>query len=70
MANSISLVHTNEAVVALPANFAVWLVSDEGAFTRGKLVYCNWDVEELKSRADEIVNAPALTANILGWPWE
>lgn len=62
-------VDTDEFVVALPANFAVWLASKEGAFTRGKFVYCNYDVDELKSKADEIVSTPALTANIVGWPW-
>jgi hypothetical protein len=40
--------------VSLPSNFAVWLASDEAKFLRGKLVYCNWDVEELVARKEEI----------------
>ncbi len=54
----------------LPAHFFVWGTSPEGAFLRGKWVYANWDVEQLKTRAHEIQTMPILTANILGWPFE
>ena len=54
----------------LPAHFFVWATSPEAAFLRGKWVYANWDVEELKARAKEIQETGILTANILGWPFE
>lgn len=61
---------TDLRVVQLPAQFFVWATSPEGAFLRGKWVWANWDVEELKARAQEIQTTPILTANILGWPFE
>ena len=61
---------TDLAIVNLPAQFFVWATSPEGAFLRGKWVYANWDVEELKARAKEIQETGILTANILGWPFE
>ena len=57
-------------LAALPAHFAVWLVSLEAAFLRGKFVSTNWDVDELKARAKEIEVSPILTSNILGWPFQ
>ena len=39
--------------VKLPADFAVWLASKEAEFLRGKFVSCNWDVDEMKTRAEE-----------------
>jgi hypothetical protein len=44
----------------LPAHFTVWVSSPEAAFTRGKFVYCNWDVEELKAGAKRIQETPSL----------
>ncbi|RSL56834.1 hypothetical protein CEP53_006681 [Fusarium sp. AF-6] len=40
--------------VELPGHFVMWLASDEAAFLRNKFVWANWDVEELKARAEEI----------------
>ncbi|KAK3669231.1 hypothetical protein LTR78_010885 [Recurvomyces mirabilis] len=54
----------------LPSHFAVWLVSLEAAFPRGKFVSTNWDVNELKVRAKEIQDSSILTSNILGWPFK
>jgi len=54
----------------LPGDFMVWLSSAEGRFLNGKCLWANWDVEELKSRKDEIVANPFfLTTGILGWPF-
>ncbi|KAL4942564.1 hypothetical protein BDV06DRAFT_222085 [Aspergillus oleicola] len=52
--------------VDLPANFAVWLASKEASFLNGRLVWANWDVDELKARADEIQSGLLLTAGVLG----
>jgi NADP-dependent 3-hydroxy acid dehydrogenase YdfG len=50
----------------LPGNFAVWLASKEAAFLAGRLVYATWDVEELKSRAGEIVDKDLLKIGLRG----
>ncbi|MCJ1250012.1 hypothetical protein MMC30_007238 [Trapelia coarctata] len=56
--------------VRLPADFMVWVTSPEAQFLRGKFVYANWDVDQLKARAKEIEATPMLTSNVLGWPFE
>lgn len=61
--------NADHVLAALPAHFAVWLVSPEAAFLRGKFVWTQWDVEQLKARAKEIEDSSILTSNILGWPW-
>jgi hypothetical protein len=42
--------------VNLPAGFAVWLCSPEADFLRGKFLWSNWDVEELKAKKEVIEN--------------
>ncbi|KAL8895273.1 MAG: hypothetical protein Q9207_008235 [Kuettlingeria erythrocarpa] len=57
--------------VKLPAHFIVWMTSPEARFLRGRFVWANWDVEQLKARAKEIEDdAQMLTSNILGWPYQ
>lgn len=41
----------------LASQFLVWLASPEAQFLKGKFVWANWDVDELKARADEIRNS-------------
>ncbi len=41
-------------LVALAGDFILWVASPEAAFLRGKFVWSNWNVEEMKERADEI----------------
>lgn len=53
----------------LPGHFAVWLCSEEARFLRGKFVWSNWDVDELKAKKDEIESSPLLTVNCIGWPY-
>lgn len=38
--------------VQLAGQFSVWLASKEAAFLNGRLVWANWDVEELKAQED------------------
>ncbi|OAL38564.1 hypothetical protein AYO20_02214 [Fonsecaea nubica] len=52
--------------VNLPAHFAVWLASPEAEFLRGRLAWANWDVEEMKSRKDEIVEKDLLRLELTG----
>ena len=50
----------------LPGYFAVWLASNDAAFLAGRLVYATWDVDELKSRAEEIVDNDLLKIGLRG----
>lgn len=52
------------AIAALPGDFCVWLSSPEANFTAGKYLFANWDVDELKARAEEIVGGTLLEM----WP--
>jgi NAD(P)-dependent dehydrogenase (short-subunit alcohol dehydrogenase family) len=52
--------------VELPAHFLVWLASDEAAFLRNKFVWANWDVDELKARAEEIQSSSLLRISLNG----
>lgn len=54
--------------VSLPGSFAVWLASGEADFLAGRFVYANWDVDELKARAEEIVNSDLLKIGMIGEP--
>jgi hypothetical protein len=46
----------------------VWAVSPEARFLRGKMVWANWDVEELKAMEKELVGTEKFTFGLLGWP--
>jgi hypothetical protein len=58
----------NERTVNLPADFVVWAVSSDAKFLRGKLVWSNWDVDELKAMKKEIEGTAKFTFGLLGWP--
>ncbi|KAM0246097.1 hypothetical protein ACHAQJ_010333 [Trichoderma viride] len=49
---------------SLPGAFAVWCASPESDSLRGKFLWANWDVEELKAKQLE----GQLTLGLLGWP--
>ncbi|KAL8786044.1 MAG: hypothetical protein Q9213_003027 [Squamulea squamosa] len=54
--------------VSLSGSFAVWLASGEADFLAGRFVYANWDVDELKTRAEEIVKSDLLKIGFIGEP--
>lgn len=58
------------ALVSLPASFNVWLASPEARFLKGKFLWCNWDVDELKAQAKEIEVGTKLNIGLVGWPFE
>jgi hypothetical protein len=58
----------NKRIVNLPADFVVWAVSPEAKFLKGKLVWSNWDVDELKAMEEEIEETDKFTFGLLGWP--
>ena len=47
----------------------LWLSSPEAAFLRGKLVWANWDVEELKAVGSKIQEGSQMTVGVDGWPF-
>ncbi|KAI9649432.1 hypothetical protein NHQ30_002008 [Ciborinia camelliae] len=59
----------HEDDVSLAASFIVWLASPEARFLKGKFVWANWDVDELKARAKEIEKSPELSIGLVGWPF-
>lgn len=53
--------------VQLPAHFLVWMASPEAAFLRGRAVWANWDVEQLKAKK-ELGEGLFMTAGFKGLP--
>ncbi len=43
--------------------------SSEAAFLKGRSVWANWDVDELKSQAQAIQSGQQMTSGIYGWPY-
>ncbi|CRG89357.1 hypothetical protein PISL3812_06393 [Talaromyces islandicus] len=56
--------------VSLPASFTVWLASAEASFLKGKFLWANWDVNELKAQAKEIEATGQLSVGLGGWPFQ
>jgi len=54
--------------MSLPSNFIVWAVSPEAEFLKGKMIWSNWDVEELIAKKAEIEGTPRFTMVLSGWP--
>jgi hypothetical protein len=50
--------------VDLPSHFCVWLTSPEAKFLRGKYVWANWDVDELKQKEKEIIDTDLLNTRL------
>ncbi|KAH8592060.1 oxidoreductase [Bisporella sp. PMI_857] len=55
--------------ISLPASFNVSLASPEACFLKGKYLWANWDVDELKARANEIEASTQLSIGFVGWPF-
>ncbi|EJD54056.1 NAD(P)-binding protein [Auricularia subglabra TFB-10046 SS5] len=51
----------------LAGHFIVWLNSPEGEFLKGKFLWVNWDVDELKARKEEILSGNKLVTGLTGW---
>jgi hypothetical protein len=54
--------------VELPASFIVWATSPEADFLKGKFIWANWDIDELKAKKAELLASSQLTFGLLGWP--
>ncbi|KAJ0123730.1 Short chain dehydrogenase andI [Diaporthe amygdali] len=51
----------------LAGHFVTWLVSPEGEFLKGKYLWGNWDVDELKARKEELSAPRKLVTGLVGW---
>jgi len=47
----------------------VWLSLAEAQFLNGRFVWANWDVEELKAKAEEIESTNQMVVGFNGWPF-
>lgn len=54
-------------VAELAGDFVVWTASPEAKFLKGKFVWVNWDVEELKADAKRIESTALLTLGLDGF---
>jgi hypothetical protein len=59
----------NRFVAELAADFLVWLTQPKNNFLNGKMVWANWDVEELEARAEEIQSSAMMSIGVEGWPF-
>lgn len=54
-------------VVELPAHFTVWLASPEAAFLEGRMVSCNFDINELKAVARRVPGSALFRTELKGF---
>jgi NAD(P)-dependent dehydrogenase (short-subunit alcohol dehydrogenase family) len=65
-ARCIVMMRANTCAVEVPAGFFVWASSDEGSCLKGKFVWANWDVDELRKKL-ETANEHDLKLGLIGW---
>ncbi|EXJ68571.1 uncharacterized protein A1O5_08365 [Cladophialophora psammophila CBS 110553] len=51
----------------LAADFTVWVNTSEASFLQNRLLYVNWDIEELLAKRETIVAQDLLTPGVRGW---
>lgn len=56
------------SIVSLLSGFLVWAASPEADFLRGRVLWSNWDVDELKAQKVEFEGTPKFMLGLLGWP--
>ncbi|KAL8905999.1 MAG: hypothetical protein Q9207_002284 [Kuettlingeria erythrocarpa] len=54
---------------ALPAHFMLWLSCVRPEYLQGKLIWANWDVEQLKAAGSNIQGSSQMTITVGGWPF-
>ncbi|KAF2823307.1 NAD(P)-binding protein [Ophiobolus disseminans] len=52
--------------IRLPASYLVWAASAEAEFIKGKFVWVNWDVDELKHVIENAESKHILTLGVIG----
>jgi len=68
MAKKAGLISPEYDDPGLPGAFCVWLTSPESEFLRGRFLFSNWDVVEMKARGQEIKDNDLLVLGLNGWP--
>jgi hypothetical protein len=58
----------NVPIVSLPSGFLVWAASPEAEFLQGRMLWSNWDVDELKAQKTDFEGTPKFIVGLLGWP--
>lgn len=56
--------------VSMPASFNLWLASPEARFLKGRFLWANWDIEELKKNAKDIEAGQRFSVGLVGWPFD
>lgn len=46
----------------------VWLASPDSEAFRGRFLWSNWDVDELKRMAEKVKGNNELVSGLAGWP--
>ncbi|KAG4423541.1 hypothetical protein IFR04_003364 [Cadophora malorum] len=54
--------------VNLPGHFHVWLASPEAGFLKGKFIWANWDVDEMKTLSKVVQDSMLLRVTLEGVP--
>jgi hypothetical protein len=68
---SLIIILSNSSAVELPASFTVWAASPGARFAKGRILWCNWDVTELKTMTAKIEESDLLTTGMVGFPtWD
>lgn len=54
-------------IVELSAHFIAWAANPQARFLKGRFVWANWDVEELKDMAEDIKRSEKFTTCLHGF---
>lgn len=54
-------------LIELPGGVCLWFASQESEFMRGRFMFSNFDVEEMKAKAEEIEGKNLFTVALSGW---
>lgn len=54
-------------IAELAADFSVWLLGSDAAFLQNRVLYVNWDVDELIAMKERVVKENLLTVGVRGW---
>ncbi|KAF9697901.1 hypothetical protein EKO04_003969 [Ascochyta lentis] len=59
----------NDSAVELPAHFLVWLSQPKTRCLNGKMIWANWDVDELEAKAGDIQGRSIMMIEYGGCPF-
>lgn len=53
-------------IAELPGSYVIWLCTPDADFLKGRFMYANWDIEELKAQKEQILKENLLTLTLRG----